>query len=186
MFEANTRWFAVDISLFLFKVKILAMLKEETFADNPATTQDYETERNKPMPNRIHGTIQTRIVVLLDKYSDKYQFSSEVTLDTTPPSTPDILVFPKKQLSWKMVEAKEKDMPITTIEILSPSQTIDDLAEKAWNVYFPKSAWIVVPQLKTVTILLPNDEQLLFSQGTLKDPVTGIEFSVEKIFDCLV
>ena len=96
------------------------MLKEDVLTDIPANTQDCETERNKPIPNRIHGTIQTRMVVLLDQYSDRYQFSSEVTLDTTPPSTPDILVFPKKQLNWKTVEAREKEMPITTIEILSP------------------------------------------------------------------
>jgi len=165
------------------------MLKEEILTESPAIAQDYETERNKPMPNRIHGTIQTRIVVLLDQYNDRFQFSSEVTLDTTPPSTPDILVFPKKQLNWKTVEAREKEMPITTIEILSPSQSIEELAGKAWNTYFPegvKSAWIVVPPLKTVTILTPTDEQLVFSQGTLTDPVTGIQLSIEKVFDCLV
>ncbi|MCB0519570.1 MAG: Uma2 family endonuclease [Lewinellaceae bacterium] len=164
------------------------MVKDEVLSDSPAIESDYETERNKPMPNRIHGTIQTRLVVLLDQYSDRYQFSSEVTLDTTPPSTPDILFFHKKQLNWKTVEAKEKEMPITTIGILSPRQTIEDLAEKAWNTYFPagvQSAWIVVPPLKTVSILTPDDKQLVFSQGTLTDPVTGIQLSVEKIFDCL-
>jgi Uma2 family endonuclease len=189
MIAANNTWFALDDWLFLLKVKILAMVKEEILTESPSTAQDYETERNKPMPNRIHGTIQTRIVVLLDQYSDRYQFSSEVTLDTTPASTPDILVFPKKQLNWKTVEAREKEMPITTIEILSPSQHLEDLAEKARDTYFPagvQSAWIVVPPLKTVTILTPDGGQLVFGQGTLTDPVTGIQLSIEKVFDCLV
>ncbi len=172
------------------------MLKDDVMTESPAVltespaiAQDYETERNKPMPNRIHGTIQTRIVVLLDKYSDRYQFSSEVTLDTTPPATPDILIFQKKQLDWKTVEAREKEMPITTIEIQSPSQHFEDLAEKVRDTYFTagvQSAWIVVPPLKTVSIFLPDGRQLVFSQGTLTDPVTGIQLSVEKIFDCLV
>jgi Uma2 family endonuclease len=166
------------------------MLKEDVITESPSITQDYETERNKPMPNRIHGTIQGEIIFQLKlKYSDHYQFSSEVTLDTTPPSTPDILIYPKKQLNWKTVEAREKEMPITTIEILSPSQTLDTLAEKAWKTYFPagvQSAWIVIPQIKTVTILLPGDQQLVFSQGILTDRVTGIQISIEKIFACLV
>ena len=73
MIAANNTWFALDDWLFLLKVKILAMLKEEILTESPAIAQDYETERNKPMPNRIHGTIQTRIVVLLDQYNDRFQ-----------------------------------------------------------------------------------------------------------------
>lgn len=167
------------------------MVKEEVLMESPATEQlsDYETERNKPMPNRIHGVIQTDISSLLkSKYSDKYQIPSEVTLDTLPPSTPDISIFNKKQLRWKEMEAREKEMPITTIEILSPSQTIDDLIGKAYDVYFPagvKSAWVVVPPLKTVTVLTPDERQMTFSQGEVHDPVTGIQLPVDKIFECM-
>ncbi|TAK42194.1 MAG: Uma2 family endonuclease [Saprospiraceae bacterium] len=163
------------------------MLKEEVLVESQAS--DYQTERNKPMPNRIHGVIQTDLATLLkNEYGDRFQISSEVTLDTTPSTTPDILIYPKKKLNWKTVEAREKEMPVTTIEILSPSQYIEDLAEKAIDIYFPagvQSAWMIVPPLKTVSILTPDDKQLVFSQGILTDPVTGIQLSVEKIFECM-
>ncbi len=166
------------------------MIEEKAILENPEVNalSDYETERNKPMPNRIHGAIQRKIGVLLDKYDDRYLISSEVTLDTTPASTPDLLIFPKKKLRWKDMEAKEKEMPITTIEILSPSQTIDELIEKAFDVYFPagvQSAWIIVPPLKTVSVLTPDERHQVFSQGEVIDPITGIQIPVELVFDCM-
>ena len=137
------------------------MVNEGVVFENPVVETDYETERNKPMPTRIHGTIQSRINFLLQTaYGDRYDFPNEVSLNTLPPTTPDILVYPKKKLSVRETAAKEQEMPITTIEILSPSQTVDELAEKAWNIYFPagvQSAWLVVPQLKTVSILSPTN-----------------------------
>ena len=148
----------------------------------------YEIERNKPMPNRIHGQIQGDLVFLLNlKYRQKYNISSEVSLATKPNSTPDICLFAKKKLDIMEVEAKETEPPITTIEIQSPSQSPDELVKKIYTLYFPmgvKSAWVVLPALKAVQILLP-EEKLLFSEGNLKDPVTGIELKIEEIFENL-
>jgi len=150
---------------------------------------DYETERNKPMPNLIHGVIQTALgTLLLAQYGDKYLFASEVSLASTPPSTPDICIFQKRKLDIKTVTAKEKEVPITTIEILSPSQSINELMHKAWDIYFPmgvRSAWIVVPELKAIQLLLPNDEQQVFYKDMLIDPATGIQIPVEKVFEDL-
>ena len=146
----------------------------------------YEIERNKPIPNRIHGVIQLDLGFLLKlNYREKYQFSSEVSLATVPGSTPDICIFPNKKLSLKTIKAKEEEAPITTIEIQSPSQSIEELQHKAWNLYFPmgvKSAWIVIPSLKAVKILLPDDQEFFFNSGKLKDPVTNIEIEVKEIF----
>jgi len=150
----------------------------------------YEIERNKPMPNRIHGVLQADLIFLLKlNYQKKYQISSEVSLATTPSSTPDLTIFPKKKLSLKTIKAKEEEAPITTIEIQSPSQSIEELQHKAWNLYFPmgvKSAWIVIPSLKAVKILLPDDQEFFFNSGKLKDPVTNIEIEVKEIFANMV
>ena len=63
-------------------------------------TSSYEIERNKPMPNRIHGVLQGDISFLLNlQYRKKYEFSSEVSLATTPSSTPDICIYPKRKLA---------------------------------------------------------------------------------------
>lgn len=155
-----------------------------------ATLSAYEIERNKPVPNRIHGTIQAAITVqLANKYGSKFQFPNELSLDSKPPRTPDICIFPKKKLDIRTVEAKEKEVPLTTIEILSPSQKLSDLTEKIWEIYFPmgvKSAWVVIPELKVIQIILPDNERVLEGKGTLTDPATGIQIEVEKVFEDLV
>lgn len=138
------------------------------------------------MPNRIHGVLQIDLGFLLKlNYRKKYQFSSEVTLATTPGSTPDISIFPKKKLSLKNIKAKEEEPPITTIEIQSPSQSIESLQDTIWNLYFPmgvQSAWIIIPSLKAVKILLADDTELFFNTGKLKDPTTNIEIEIKEIF----
>ncbi len=169
-------------------------MKEETIVEQPVVDveplSDYEIERGKPMPNRIHGTIQSKINRLLGNgYDGRYQFPNELSLATTPPTTPDICIYPKKKLDVRAVEAKETEMPITTIEILSPSQTIDELQDKVWDIYFPagvRSAWIVVPELKVIQLLLPEGEPRVFHKNTLSDPATGIEMDVDAVFEDLV
>ena len=86
------------------------------------------------------------------------------------------------------VKAKETEPPITTIEIQSPSQSIDELVIKAHQIYFPmgvKSAWIIVPAMKSIQVVLPNKQNFIFSKGQLKDPVTKIEIDLAKVFEDL-
>lgn len=182
----------MGISLYFCVLKIKKM-KEETLWDEPAleieTFTDYETERGKPMPNIIHGTIQTQISFLLKtNYSGHFIFPNELSLATEPGTTPDICIYSKRKLDVREVEATETEMPLTTIEILSPSQTIDFLQSKVWNIYFPAgvgSAWIVVPQMKSIQLLTRDGEEV-FYKNILKDPTTGIQINVEKVFEDLV
>lgn len=152
---------------------------------------DYETERGKPMPNLLHGTLQSELIFQLRlKYDNQYDFPTEVTLDISPAAAPDISIYPKRA-SFDPLEmpAKEPEMPITTIEIISPSQSFSEMAKKIRKSYFPhgvKSAWIVVPEIKGIHILLPDDNNLYFNSGTLTDPATGIELSIEKVFERII
>lgn len=91
-------------------------------------------------------------------------------------------------MNLREIESKEKEAPITTIEIQSSSQSIEELQKKAWNLYFPmgvKSAWIVIPALKAIQILLPNNQEFFFNAETLTDPETNIELEIERIFEDL-
>jgi len=166
-------------------------MKEEILAPIPEieTFTDYETERGKPMPNIIHGTFQGKLNrILWDAYDDQFIFPNEISLATEPSTTPDICIYTKRKLDVREVEAKETEMPLTTIEILSPSQTIDFLQSKVWDIYFPAgvgSAWIVVPQLKSIQLLTRDGEEV-FHKEILTDPITGIKINVEKVFEDLV
>lgn len=148
--------------------------------------QDYEKERNKPMPNLTHGVIQTNITFALQlSYREEYMFPSELSLATKPSSTPDICIYPLKTVDRRTTGARESEAPITTIEIQSPSQSLEVLVNKAWDLYFPmgvKSAWIVIPALKAIQIILPNEETFLFTSDMVKDPITNIEIDIKEVF----
>lgn len=172
------------------------MLHEELHTDTPVVDapplplSEYEIERNKPMPNRIHGTIQSKINFLLySKYNKDFGFPNELSLASTPPSTPDICIYPKKKLDIRTVEAKEQEIPLTTIEIISPSQSLNELMHKAWDIYFPLgvlSAWIVIPEFKAIQVVLANNEKHYFDSGILTDPATGIQIDIAKVFEDLI
>jgi Uma2 family endonuclease len=179
-----TNWKSKESNLVNFLLTLLQIVSKMTVS---TALSQYEIERNKPMPNRIHGVIQNKIGFLLQlHFGKKYQFVDELNLDTKPGTTPDICMYPKKKLSLITIETKETEAPITTIEIQSPSQSPDELVKKAWNHYFPmgvQSAWIVIPALKAIQILLPDGQKVLFTSGILKDPVTGIELNLDEIFE---
>ncbi|MBL7798573.1 MAG: Uma2 family endonuclease [Saprospiraceae bacterium] len=172
------------------------MLHEELHTDTPVVDapplplSDYEIERNKPMPNIIHGFLQHKIGVLLDQlFGNKFMFINELSLDSTPPSTPDLCIYEKRKLDVRTVAAKERQPPLTTIEIISPSQSLNELMHKAWDIYFPLgvlSAWIVIPEFKAIQVVLANDEKHYFDSGILTDPATGIQLDVEKVFEDLL
>lgn len=146
----------------------------------------YEIERNKPMPNEIHGTIQANIIILLAGYRKNYRIMSEVTLATTPQTTPDVLVARKKKLSRDEVTPKMNEAPILTIEIQSPSQSIEVLQRKVKDQYFPmgvESAWIIIPGLKGIQVLFPDGNEHFYNNGALTDKTTGITIDVASVFE---
>ncbi len=150
---------------------------------------DYEKERNKPMPNEIHAAIQSKLIFLLTiAYGEKYLILSELSLATKSGSTPDISLYPKRKLTILELEAKKKEAPLTTIEILSPTQSPQQLMKKAYDLYFPmgvKSAWAIVPEMKAIQVLLPNGNNTVYTSGILKDPTNDVEIEVEKVFEDL-
>ncbi|MEM9886318.1 MAG: Uma2 family endonuclease [Bacteroidota bacterium] len=150
----------------------------------------YGKERNKPLPNLVRGLIQANLNHAFQlKYREVYMFPNELSLATIPGSTPDICIYPKRMVSSRDVNAKESETPITTVEIQSPSQSIDELISKAWNLYFPmgvKSAWIVIPALKAVQVLLPDERKILFTTGIVKDPATEVEIELDAIFEGII
>lgn len=157
---------------------------EATIAQ-PALT-DYEIERGKPMPSFNHAKIQLRIgQQLLNKYEDTYDVLSELSLEfPNLPSIPDLSVFPIKPSDWFDDDIRVAQIPLMVVEILSPSQTVTELTEKAKG-YFSTgvaSYWLVVPTLRTIFILLPKDEELVFHNDTLTDPTNGISIDLKKVF----
>lgn len=165
------------------------MLNEGVFSETYLPETDYETERDKPMPSYNHSLLQLKLgAALINAYSDKFQFHSELELDlpnAQRPSIPDICIYPKKPLDWVNDLLKMKEPPLTTIEILSPMQNIEEIKNKIFINYFPagvKSAWLVIPSIQTISIYSPDGKVDTFAAGTIHDPSNGIALNLESIF----
>ena len=161
-------------------------LLTETVAERELS--EYEIERNKPMPNLTHGALQANLIAqLVVNYGVNHLVAGEVSLATVPlGSTPDIVVYPKRSLNYVNEVAKQSDPPILTIEIQSPSQTTDQMVEKAYKYleFGVKSSWIVYPAMKAVAVYSSPDHYEFFrDEEILKDPATGFEVDLKKVFE---
>jgi len=146
----------------------------------------YEIERGKPTPSKNHSKIQIRIgAEILNNYEQQYDVHSELSLEAPNPSTvPDLCLFPAEPSNWRVDEVKVSEVPLTVIEIVSPSQTDTELTAKS-VAYFAagvKSYWLVQPVLRTVFVLLPDGDELVFHNDTLTDPTNGVSIDLKKVF----
>jgi len=159
------------------------MTPEVITPENPIST--YEAERGKPMPSLNHSTVQSNLIVALAKYRSQYSFLPELTLKLNGESfTPDICVYPKRKSNWQQDARSLTEAPITTVEILSPSQAIDTFQIK-FAAYFAagvQSCWLVQPFVETIFIFTPDGKIAVFHEGTLTDPATGITLDIGEIF----
>ncbi len=149
----------------------------------------YEIERNKPMPSLNHSAIQTNLVSFLNQhYRKQYTILSEISIlmPEKPDAVPDIAIYPKLKLDFFEDQIAMTEMPITAIEIGSPSQS-DNYIVKKINRYFEvgiKSCWFVIPSLQAISVYSGVGKYQFFSREmTLKDEITGVEIPLSDIFE---
>lgn len=134
-----------------------------------------------------HSRLIQKISVKLEKLDAQYDVFPELELELKGIKVkPDICIYPNLKIDWLNDVIFMNQPPITAIEILSPKQALTDLTDKVINVYFPaevKSAWVVIPTVKTVYLFLPNQEPQTFSiHDTFTDPATNISAAVAEFF----
>ncbi|GAA4446857.1 hypothetical protein GCM10023189_02430 [Nibrella saemangeumensis] len=154
----------------------------EAVAQNPT---DFEDEK---MSSINHAELQSHLSFLLRaSYRQQYSIYTELDFEFASGKTrPDLSILPKRKADWLADEIVVQDVPLTTIEILSPEQSLNSLTERIYKKHFPagvKSVWLVIPTVQTVSILLPDRRQMNFAAGVVKDPVTGIELNLSDIFE---
>jgi Uma2 family endonuclease len=152
------------------------------------TPSSYEVERNKPMPSLNHGVIQGNLITELNvNYRKKYTFASELSLELVNwPSVPDITILPKQKLDFQNDQIRVYEAPLCAIEIVSPSQSINELTNKA-RQYFEhgvKSCWLVILPLKSICVFTSPGEYAYFrAEQTLVDEILGIELHLAEVFE---
>ena len=155
-----------------------------TLVDTPNL---YELERNKPMPSKNHGKIQTKILFgLMKRYEKEFSIISELSLELGNwLCTPDLTFYPFEPLDVMDDEIRMTRPPLGVIEILSPTQSLNDLTDKAYS-YFSngvKSCWLVLPTLKTIYVFSGSSQFEAFVQDELvMDKVLNIELPLTEVF----
>lgn len=134
-----------------------------------------------------HSRLIHRISVALLPYEDRYDILPELEFElSTGRLKPDVALLPRQPYDFSAADVlRVPEPPLTAIEILSPTQALVDLALKIRQQYLPagvRSAWLVVPALGTISLFLPDQPVQVISNGTLRDPATGVEVTLADIF----
>lgn len=146
--------------------------------------EQYFYERGKPMPSINHSIIQAFLIGVLLR-DERYTIASELALDLNGwKATPDIVVYPRRTIDWLHDEVRSTEPPLLTIEIVSPSQNVIDLVEKAekYLANGVQSAWVVQPSLRLISILTNGAQPTTYTSGTLTDIKLGLTLQMEEIF----
>lgn len=145
-------------------------------------------DSDEKMSSYNHAELQSHLAFLLRTYyRQEYSILTELDFDFASGKTrPDLCILPKRKADWLDDEIIVQEVPLTTIEILSPEQSLNSLTDRIYKKHFPagvKTVWLVVPPIQTISILLPDRQQLVFSEGYINDPVTGIQLALSEIFE---
>lgn len=163
-------------------------LYEHQSTEEVLTLSDYEIERHKPMPSFNHAIIQGNLITELNlRYRKKYSVASEVSLSLTDwPSVPDLAIYPKRPLDFQNDLIKVQEVPLAVVEIISPSQSLNELTDKA-HQYFAhgvQSCWLVLLPLTTICVFSSADDYTYFrAHETLEDKNLGITLPLKEVFE---
>ena len=155
--------------------------------------------REKPMTrrNRRHSRTESRIVTILEIWlgpqpeprGEVVSGEAGFRLSRDPDSTVGIDV---AYVSAE-VAAREPDAayfegpPVLAVEILSPSDTLEDIDEKV-ELYLEMGVaivWVVHPRFRTVTVYRPGADPVMFSgtqELTAEPHLPGFCVSVDRLF----
>lgn len=155
--------------------------------ENVLEISTYELERGKPMPSKLHSKTQMKLCYLLQAhYGNSYDVFSELGLSFPDwDAVPDVCIYAKNSLDLLEDEISVKTPPLCAIEILSSSQSLNELVEKV-KKYFErgvKSCWIVIPIMKNVYVFSDLQNYEVFKSGAmLQDNLLEISFPVSEVF----
>ena len=133
-----------------------------------------------------HSRLIHRISVALLPYEDRYDIMPKLEFELAAGRLkPDVALVTRQPYDWEKDIVRYLDPPVTAIEIISPTQSLDGLITKIRDDYFSsgvQSAWLVLPAIRTINLYLPNQPVQVISAGVLSDPTTGVELDLSSVF----
>ncbi len=154
-------------------------------------------DEGKEMGSLNHSLAQGQILTLLSK-DKRFRVIPELSLDTgqidlsqfgleaKKELKPDICVYPNTLRGKKPDILRMLEMPLLTIEVISSSQSIDEMVAK-FDAYFAlgvKSCWLVMPLLKSIAVYSQPNQARVFDQNDTEviDPVMDIRLPIQEFF----
>ena len=139
-------------------------------------------KQDEEMPSLNHSYICLQILRQLLQ-NERVEPLPELTLDIANGLTPDISIFPKEQIHPNFFRdvSKFQQMPVLAIEVISSSQTIEELLEKAVQLIQAgvKAVWTIEPHSRSVFVTTSSEEKL-FHDGIVENEEIQVDFA--KVF----
>lgn len=149
-----------------------------------AELEELETERDeeREMPSFNHSYICAEILGQL--YENKaIKALPELTLEIGKGMTPDISIYPREKVAPNFLKdyPKYPEMPVLAIEVISATQNIQDLLEKAEVLiaHGIKTVWTIEPFTNTIFVTTASGVEKFPSREIESD---GIKVDFKKIF----
>jgi Uma2 family endonuclease len=157
-----------------------------------------ENKEDDDMGSVNHSVVQGRIAGLL--FNDgRFTVMPELSLDISKidPSQfgikaknelkPDICLYPNSVGGRKRDILRMPEKPLLIIEVISPEQGIREILAK-FDAYFAlgvKSCWLVLPEIKTITVYSQPDSFTNFDHNDreIVDEVMDIRLQISQIFN---
>jgi Uma2 family endonuclease len=166
-------------------------------------TTDFTDEEYQDMGSLNHSLTQAQLVRSLP--NDKFTITVELSLDISQIDTkqfglkakeelkPDVCLYPNSVVFSKPRDIlRMSNMPLLSIEILSPTQSVEELLAKI-QAYFAlgiKSCWLVIPAFTSVIVYAsgsPDDFKNFDKRDAeVVDEVLDIRVPLQKIFPSAV
>ncbi len=122
---------------------------------------------------------------LKERYGEQYDILPSIDVSFPEQDfTCDLGLFPPRQIDW-LNDLIRVEPPITAFEIVMLTETPERLTDAVRTHYFSngvRSAWIIAPGQRTISLVYPDQPAPLFTDGIVHDFVTRIELALSEVF----
>ncbi len=154
----------------------------ETLTAPNSTSLSTNNNQDKLMPSLNHSYICLQILKQL-VVNENIESLPELTLDIANGLTPGISVFPKTEIKPNPFHdaPRFQKRPILAIEVVSSSQTIQEMLQKATQLVNEgiQIVWTVEPYSRTIFVTA-KDSETLFHEELIENEDIQVDFS--KVF----
>ena len=142
-----------------------------------------EEREEKEMPSFNHSFICAEIIEQVNE-NKTFKALPELTLDIGNGLTPDVSVYLRERIKPNFLRdfPKYPEMPILAVEVISASQNIQDLLEKARKMVDSgtKTVWTIEPFGRTIFVTTKDGEKIFHNREIENE---GIKVDFRKIFN---